>query len=74
MEGNPPKVVDPILTVCVPLWAPLVLFAAYPTLAFIRGPLRRRRRKRKGLCRTCGYDLTANVSDVCPECAAKVEG
>jgi hypothetical protein len=48
---------------------PLVgLFAAYPTIAFIRGPLRRWRRRRKGLCLACGYDLTGNVTGVCSEC------
>lgn len=25
---------------------------------------------RPGLCRACGYDLTGNVSGVCPECGA----
>ena len=31
---------------------------------------RRRREKRRlmGLCVQCGYDLTGNVSGVCPEC------
>ena len=52
----------------VPLWMLLVLLAAYPTIAFIRGPMRRMRRRRKGLCVKCGYDLTGNVSGVCPEC------
>lgn len=52
----------------MPAWAPVVLFAAYPTIAFIRGPLRRWRRGRKGLCVKCGYDLTGNTSGVCPEC------
>ena len=41
---------------------------ACPTIAFIRGPLRRWRRRRKGLCVKCAYDLTGNVSGVCPEC------
>jgi 4-amino-4-deoxy-L-arabinose transferase-like glycosyltransferase len=52
----------------VPLWLPFLLFATYPTIAFIRGPLRRRRRHRKGLCVKCGYNLTGNVSGLCPEC------
>ena len=26
------------------------------------------RRRREGRCRQCGYDLTGNVSGVCPEC------
>ncbi len=56
----------------LPLWAPFILFAAYPTIAFIRGPLRRYRRRRKGLCIPCGYDLTGNVSGVCPECGTEV--
>ena len=30
----------------MPLWIPFVIFATYPTIAFIRGPLRRRRRRR----------------------------
>ena len=56
----------------VPLWMPFVLFAAYPAIAFIRGPVRRWRRRRKGRCLKCGYDLTGNVSGVCPECGGSV--
>ena len=52
----------------IPHWGLLLLFATYPTLAFIRGPLRRWRRKKRGLCLKCGYDLTGNESGVCPEC------
>jgi len=33
----------------------------------------RRRRLRLGLCITCEYDLTGNVSGVCPECGTKIE-
>ena len=51
-----------------PIWNPFVLLAAYPTIAFVRGPMRRWRRRRKGLCIKCGYNLTGNVSGVCPEC------
>jgi hypothetical protein len=28
----------------------------------------RRERRARGLCVRCGYDLTGNVSGVCPEC------
>ena len=55
----------------IPLIVAVVL-AAYPTIAFIRGPLRRWRRRRKGLCLKCGYDLTGNVSGVCPECGTRL--
>ena len=53
------------------LLVPFVALALYPTIAFIRGPLRRWRRRRRGRCVTCGYDLTGNVSGVCPECGEK---
>jgi hypothetical protein len=32
----------------------------------------RRRRWTAGHCRRCGYDLTANVSGICPECGATI--
>ena len=34
---------------------------------------RRHRRSRRGLCLNCGYSLTGNVSDACPECGAEVK-
>ena len=57
-----------VLGLRMPCWAAFVLLAAYPTIAFIRGPLRRWRRRRRGLCLKCGYDLRGNESGVCPEC------
>ncbi len=60
----------------VAFWITSLLFAAYPTLAFICGPLRRWRRWRRrptGSCVKCGYDLTGNESGVCPECGTEVE-
>ena len=54
--------------VAVPHWLLVVLFIFLPTLAFIRGPLRRWRRRRKGLC-----VRTGNVSGVCPECGTKIK-
>ncbi|UCG16466.1 MAG: hypothetical protein JSV19_00205 [Phycisphaerales bacterium] len=50
------------------VWFLTVLFSIYPAIAFIRRPLRRYRRRRKGLCAKCGYNLTGNVSGICPEC------
>jgi hypothetical protein len=32
-----------------------------------------RRRKISGKCRTCGYDLTCNVSGRCPECGTPID-
>ena len=54
------------------LWPLLVLFAAYPTWAFVHGPLRRHQRRRHGRCIQCGYNLTGNTSGVCPECGTRL--
>ena len=35
-------------------------------------PMRRHWRLTRGLCVRCGYDLTANVSGVCPECGKRI--
>jgi hypothetical protein len=51
----------------VPWWPLALLAAAPPALAALRASTRRRRRK-SGRCPACGYDLTANVSGLCPEC------
>ena len=34
---------------------------------------KRTERVKAGLCPTCGYDLTANLSGVCPECGKAVK-
>ena len=60
--------------VSIPLWGVCLAFATYPTIAFIRGPMRRWRWRRKGLCTKCGYNLTGNTSGVCPECGTEVKG
>lgn len=69
-RGGGPVTYQHVRGVRAPCWATCALFAAYPAFAFIRGPLRRRRRRRKGSCVKCGYDLTGNVTGECPECGA----
>ena len=54
--------------VTVPLWMPFLVFAI-PTiwLWWID-----RRRIPPGHCRKCGYNLTGNMSGVCPECGEQI--
>ena len=54
--------------VYVRLWLLLVLLALPTALLFWLD----RRKPRPGFCATCGYDLTGNVSGVCPECGEKM--
>lgn len=55
-------------SVRVALWVPFVL-VAIPT-AILWCPIRRR--PPPHCCQHCGYDLTGNVSGICPECGAEV--
>ncbi len=56
----------------LPLWIPFVLFGAYPTITFIRGPLWRYRRRKRGECLACGYNLTGLPKPRCPECGTEI--
>ncbi len=56
-----------------PLWGRFILSSSiYGLLAFglwlLPGPLKRRRRMRKGLCLQCKYDLRSDYDAGCPEC------
>jgi hypothetical protein len=52
----------------IPYWLILVATAPYPLYLVVADPLRRRRRRRRGLCPMCGYDLRGSPSGVCSEC------
>jgi hypothetical protein len=61
--------------VVLPWWYLVLLFAAAPLEQLGRwvwSNRRSERRRRSGACLDCGYDLTGNVSGVCPECGSKV--
>ena len=56
----------------VPHWS-LVLLTALPPVLWLGviSRLKRRNRRKRGLCANCGYDLRAS-SDRCPECGTLV--
>jgi len=58
----------------IPLWLVVPALAAYPVafLAIAR-PLRRRRRRKRGLCVNCGYNLKGLPEPRCPECGREFE-
>lgn len=60
-------------SVMFPFWFVILALAAYPVIALARSAIRLLIRHRRGLCMTCGYDLTGNTTGVCPECFTKFE-
>jgi hypothetical protein len=55
----------------LPLWSLMLPFLIYPVAALITGPIRRRRRRKRGLCVTCAYDLRGLPEPRCPECGTR---
>lgn len=56
----------------LPYFVPVVVFGLLPTMVAAARIAPLFCRTRSGLCATCSYDLTGNVSGVCPECGARV--
>lgn len=57
--------------VLVPDYAAMLITALLPVTWAAMWVLKRSRR-RIGLCQTCSYDLTGNISGICPECGARI--
>lgn len=52
---------------------PAMICPAIWVREWLPGALARRSRRLEGRCGRCGYDLTGNVSGVCPECGTACE-
>lgn len=65
---------EPYKMVRVPYWPLGILLIVLVTLLLRRNLLAWRlyRRARRGLCLRCGYNLTGNLSGICPECGTAV--
>jgi hypothetical protein len=59
------------IVLLLPVWPFFALTAILPALWLTRR-WRTHHRRKHDLCLTCGYDLTANTSGVCPECGAAI--
>jgi hypothetical protein len=59
----------------LPHWFPAAVAAALPVGRLAMSWRRRRRRRqrpRRGLCPSCGYNLSGNLSGTCPECGEPI--
>lgn len=58
----------------IALIAGFLIFEFVSLTAWIANPVFDRLRGfwREGICKNCGYDLTGNVSGICPECGTPV--
>jgi hypothetical protein len=54
--------------ITLPLWMPATLFGIGPVIVYGRRKWKRHRRRNRGLCLQCGYDLHGNMTGTCPEC------
>ena len=59
-----------IHSVVFPAWIPVIFTAILPALWMIRRY--RSRPYPPGFCQKCGYNLTGNVSGICPECGTAI--
>jgi hypothetical protein len=68
----PPFGGEPGLIIALPTWVPFLLLSIVAVVPAVR-PWRRHRRRKRGLCEKCGYDLRASP-ERCPECGTPRAG
>ena len=70
----PPPLHDSFVSLRFPLWVPFALTAILPALWVWRRLRDRLTRQADGMphCPKCDYNLTGNVSGICPECGTPI--
>ncbi len=63
-----------VTTLYFRLWLLSAFFCIPPTVKLVRRMTLSRYRRKQNLCTSCGYDLSGNVSGVCPECGTQCSG
>lgn len=56
-----------------PIWVPAVLLFLIPMFIVIKINTRKLIRQSRNQCTHCGYNLTGNISGICPECGSHAE-
>ncbi len=69
---RPPRRGYDVWYVQAPMWFVCILAASYPAKVYLVDPLRQRRRRHRGQCPLCGYDLSQSI-ERCPECGGSCE-
>jgi hypothetical protein len=72
IDGLHPCIIPSRKEVGVPFWFLALCFGALPA-ACVNRSVRRRRDRAAGRCVVCHYNLTGNVSGVCPECGTVIK-
>ncbi|HWE97016.1 MAG TPA: hypothetical protein VG269_23845 [Tepidisphaeraceae bacterium] len=65
-----PQLITRYTVLALPYWFLVIVFGILPLGPF-RAAWQRHKRRRRGLCLACGYDIRAST-DRCPECGAAI--
>lgn len=65
------------ISIWIPLWFPFMIFAYYPFYKRVYIPLMQKLGRHQpdnpNPCSKCGYNLTGNLSGICPECGTPTQ-
>jgi hypothetical protein len=71
-EPGDPALMEAKFSLALPYWVPFLFFAILPGARWFLWRRTRRCRLAIGKCKKCGYNLTGNISGICPECGTAI--